>query len=454
MARTHTLAVFAALAGSLGAQGAVIHADRKLLPTDGDEFHQFGTSVAIAHATVAVGAIGARGAATNTGAVYRFDALSGDLIDKLYPRDGRWDDEFGEGVALTATTLYVGAWRDAAPSSTPVHSGSLNRFDLATGAELGTTYPAPVFELGLFARTLAVLDEDLLVVGAPGDDGTSTSAGAAFLCDLATGAQLHKFLEPTPGANLGKAVAGADGLVVVGAPRNSQHGYRIGAAYVYDAATHERLARLEPDEPAENAEFGSGVAIGSGIVAVGAYLHDDPYYDCGAAYVFDAATGAQLAFLQPDDIWASDNFGDSVAIGDGLIAITSPLDEDPSDAGRGSVYLYDAESLAMVAKLRAGDSELQSAFGTSLALADGLLVVGAPFDNDNGIASGSAYIFELRGCNPADVAFPKRDLNVDDLNAFAEAFIAARSLADVNHDAVLNLDDIATFAHAFLAGCP
>ncbi|MEZ6317775.1 MAG: GC-type dockerin domain-anchored protein [Phycisphaerales bacterium] len=56
-------------------------------------------------------------------------------------------------------------------------------------------------------------------------------------------------------------------------------------------------------------------------------------------------------------------------------------------------------------------------------------------------------------CNPADIN-ADGVLNLDDINAFATAFVGADLAADVDHNGTLNLDDINTFASAFLAGCP
>ncbi|MEZ6317387.1 MAG: hypothetical protein R3B49_01345 [Phycisphaerales bacterium] len=45
-------------------------------------------------------------------------------------------------------------------------------------------------------------------------------------------------------------------------------------------------------------------------------------------------------------------------------------------------------------------------------------------------------------------------LNLDDIDAFAVAFIAGSLDADLDDNATLNLDDIAAFAQCFIGGCP
>jgi len=45
-------------------------------------------------------------------------------------------------------------------------------------------------------------------------------------------------------------------------------------------------------------------------------------------------------------------------------------------------------------------------------------------------------------------------LNIDDINVFAQAFVAGEPLGDVDGNGTLNIDDINVFAQAFVGGCP
>ncbi|MEZ6317739.1 MAG: right-handed parallel beta-helix repeat-containing protein [Phycisphaerales bacterium] len=81
---------------------------------------------------------------------------------------------------------------------------------------------------------------------------------------------------------------------------------------------------------------------------------------------------------------------------------------------------------------------------------------------DTGVSSGPDPIVdigaaEFQGTTPSACLADLDNnavLNLDDISAFANAFIGGDLLADLDDNAVLNLDDIATFASAFLAGCP
>ena len=53
---------------------------------------------------------------------------------------------------------------------------------------------------------------------------------------------------------------------------------------------------------------------------------------------------------------------------------------------------------------------------------------------------------------PADLNADGR-VNVDDLEAFVNAFLAADPLADLDGNSAINVDDLEAFVQSFLAGC-
>ena len=118
--------------------------------------------------------------------------------------------------------------------------------------------------------------------------------------------------------------------------------------------------------------------------------------DSGSAYLFDASTGAQIAKLLPSDGAAEDRFGFSIGIDNGFVVVGSPLDDDNGDLS-GSAYLFDAASGDQIAKLLPSDGAAIDLFGRSIALSNGVIAVGAAGDDDNGSSSGSAYLFDA-GC--------------------------------------------------------
>ena len=109
----------------------------------------------------------------------------------------------------------------------------------------------------------------------------------------------------------------------------------------------------------------------------------------------DASIATQLAKLVANDGAAKDHFGRSVAISDG-IAVVGANGDDDKGSHSGSVYVFemsspdDESSWAQVAKLTADDGAVGDWFGSSVAISDGTIVVGAlSHDGDKGSHSGS-----------------------------------------------------------------
>ena len=92
---------------------------------------------------------------------------------------------------------------------------------------------------------------------------------------------------------------------------------------------------------------------------------------------------------------AGNEFGRSIAIGSGRIVVGAPYDDD-NGSSSGSAYIFDLDG-TQLAKITASDGAAGDFFGESVAVGCGRIVVGARFDDDNGDGSGSAYIFDLDG---------------------------------------------------------
>ena len=74
--------------------------------------------------------------------------------------------------------------------------------------------------------------------------------------------------------------------------------------------------------------LGYSIDIDNGIVAMGAIGDDFNGDGAGAAYLFNATSGNQIVKLLPNDGSAGDSFGRSIAIDDGLVAVGAYWDDD------------------------------------------------------------------------------------------------------------------------------
>jgi len=191
----------------------------------------------------------------------------------------------------------------------------------------------------------------------------------------------------------GYSVAVGSGRICVGAYSNDDNGSQSGSAYIYDL-DGTQIAKMTASDAAGSDFFGVSVAIGSGRIVVGASGDDDNGSQSGSAYIFDL-DGTQLAKIKSSDGAATDYFGEIVAVGSGRIVVGALVDDDDGSAS-GSAYIFDLDGTQLT-KITASDANNGDRFGTSVAIGSGRIVVGASLDDDDGSESGSAYIFDLDG---------------------------------------------------------
>ncbi|MEL6797106.1 MAG: hypothetical protein AAFO89_09835, partial [Planctomycetota bacterium] len=251
----------------------------------------FGWSVDAADGFIAVGSPGdVEGANGGGGAVYIYDESTRARIGKFFASDAGFADNMGRRVATASGRVLASSPFD---DDNGTDAGAVYLFDAATGQEI-TKITSPDgmardnFGLGLAA------DGDLIVVGAPFADGDGTSAGAVHLFDIATGDPVGR-LRPddiSAGDQFGRAVAIDGDLIVVGSRAADPQGSASGRVYVFDRVTQQQIAELLPSDGAAGDVFGNAVAVSGHRVLVGAEGSDDLGPLTGAAYLFtvDIAT--------------------------------------------------------------------------------------------------------------------------------------------------------------------
>lgn|GEM_PF-2161075 len=239
--------------------------------------------------------------------------------------------------------------------------------------------------------------------------------------------------------------------IVVGAQQEDglpgSHGSEVntalssGAAYVFHrvGGTWEQVAYLKASNSEQNDEFGSAVAISGTRIVVGAPYEDSATSDpdnnsalsSGAAYVFDwsGTDWEQVALLKADHVGAYDRFGISVAVSGTTVVVGAPYEDSdglgPSDnsassAGAAYVFLEDRPGRwGQEAYLKASNVDGNDRFGTAVAVAGDVLVVGAPYEasraavdggnpTDNAATyAGAAYVFERSGGTWSEIALLK-----------------------------------------------
>ena len=366
---------------------ALVHADigdqlAKYTPTDGMPLDYFGHSVALSGNTALVGAIG-----QSKGYADAYDIVTGAHVSRLTASDApEYGNYFGGTVALSGSTAIVGAYSDYENGD---YSGAAYVFDVTTGAQLAKLSPDDAAPWQYFGTSVA-LSGTTAIIGATGDKYHDSFDGAAYVFDVATGTQLAKLTtnDVAGGDFFGESVSLSGNMAIVGASRTDENGADSGSAYVFDLTTGAQLAKLTPDDGATNHYFGKSLAISGNKAIVGATGDTENGSFAGSAYVFDVATGAQLAKLTADDGDAGDYFGWSVSLS-GDTAIVGAIYDDDVEFHAGSAYLFDVASGAQLAKLTLCNGEFDDEFGSSVAVDGGRALVGAWLDD----AIGSAYLY-------------------------------------------------------------
>ncbi len=302
------------------------------------------------------------------------------------------------------------------------------------------TIGAPFGNAGDDFGASVALEGSLAVVGAPGSSAFGWRSGAAFVFHVSDGGLRFPLAagDATPSQEFGASVAISEGRIIVGAPGDHDHGYRAGAAYLFDATSGDHVFKLTPSNARARAEFGSSVAVSGRLAVVGAEdevgslllaegtahvfelfwgreLHElvgtdqqkgDGYAKSvaisganavvgswfndgvmGGAFWFDARDARERAILNADELRPL-NLGHAVAASDSRIAVGT------RSWGRGLVVVHDAGTGARVATLRPPMGFGDALFGSSIAMTEDLIVVGAPYDNVMGQRAGAVYVYE------------------------------------------------------------
>ncbi len=378
--------------------GASWQASGQIDTGDGGMYDRYGTSVAV-HGDIAV--VGAyledAPAGVDAGNVHWFRRSgSGWQYGGALPApDGESEDRYGIAVALDAERLIVGAYWDIVGNNVDQGSAYVFRrngtgfvFEQKLTAALGN-------ESHLFGFSVDI-DGDVAVIGAR---GAFANSGRAHLFQRQNGVWVEGATLAAPtvqfGSAFGASVALRENAVIVGAPVVTLNGVAgAGEAYQF-TRTGTFVRALSAPILREGAAFGFSVDTDGASALVGAFQDGSPVI--GAAYVFNLLSGNTEATLTPQGARPGDSVGISVAIeGDSILLGASGVDVDGvSNAGAAYRFLRNGNTWAQAPRLISSLPGNGSAVGRSVALHEGVLVLGAPGEAIDNPLEGTALIVDL-----------------------------------------------------------
>ncbi|CAN5502218.1 hypothetical protein BH20VER3_BH20VER3_04510 [soil metagenome] len=289
-----------------------------------NSFDTFGWSAAVSDNTAVVGAVDEDSDATgvngdefneqagSSGAAYVFVRDGDTWTQQAYLKASNTDiaDEFGFSVAISGTTVVVGAVYESS-NATGVNGDETDDSLISAGAAYvfvrnDDTWTQQAYlkasntVIGNFFGGSVAVSSDTVVIGAIGDPSSATG---------------------------------------VNGDQNNNDAPISGAAYVFvrNGDTWSQQAYLKASNTDPGDEFGFSVAASGSTAIVGARLEsskavgvngdqtDNSAFGAGAAYVFvrndTAATWSQQAYLKASNTNADDLFGTSVAVsGDTVVS--------------------------------------------------------------------------------------------------------------------------------------
>ncbi len=415
----------------------------------------------------------------------------------LLPRDGVRGDDFGCAVAASGRTVVVGA---QATGDFGAGSGAAYVFNADTGEQQAKLFAGDAVPGQLFGASVAI-DGRVVIVGAPGDDMIAGNAGAAYVFDAQTGEHRFKLIASNgrAGAEFGDAVAVSGRFAVIGAEDDAVSPLLAdGAAYLFDIERGVQVRELTSPDAQRGDAYGESVAISRTTAVVGSWFNNGVM---GGAFLFDPVMGAERRVVNADDlrplnlgyaVAASDTlvavgtrswgrgivvvydaatgqrrfvlraptgsndslFGSSIAMTDTLVVVGAPFDS-ALDAHAGAAYVFDAKTGERLARLLPGESIPFAEFGRSVAISGTTVIVGAKKGQGPKAVGGAAHVFEVgERCAPVDLAFPFGSLDFNDILGFLEAYFAHQPAADYAEPfGEITSADLSTFLNAVRNGC-
>jgi hypothetical protein len=383
----------------------------KLIATDGDTMDGFGYSVSMSGDYCLIGSW-FDNATAGSAYIFKRSDIPNDpnwyQQAKLTASDLSGSGLFGGSVALDGDYAVIGAYQ------TDIYTGAAYIFEKPeTGwvdaNETAILSASDACEVDFFGYSVSI-SGDHCIIGAYGNDDDGINSGSTYIFKRTgegTWTQQAKLTasDAAMGDNLGFSVSISGNYAIVGAYVDNN---KTGAAYIFErpdsnwASTTETQKLTASDGLIED-EFGRSVAISGEQVIIGAIEVDTDVNDTGAAYIFKrlSPTWSEQQIITAWDGAPADSFGRSVSISGDYAVVAVPYDE-PNDAGSAFIFRRVGSIWTVQDKLTASDPNDADHFGTSVSISGHYAIVGSPEDDDNGLNSGSAYIFRQR-CPTADL---------------------------------------------------
>lgn len=402
-----------------------LFSETKLLPWGNDVALQGTSSVAISGNTIVVGACNNEEFGLDTGIVYiyHFDGTVWQKQARLRAADTAAGDRFGASVAISGNTLVVGAEQDKDKgfNAGSVYVFTFNGTSWNQEANLTASDGA---DSSYFGNSVTVTG-DTLAVGARFHAGT----GAVYVFNRqgTSWTQTTKLTgaDTSQGDMFGVSVDMDTNYIAVGATGDDQNGILSGSAYVFKKVNNiwTQQAKITPADGTSYDLFGASVSIDNDDIVIGAPFDDDKGVESGSVYVFhqNVSGWTQTSKIIASGGASGDYFGSSVSYDSGIIVVGAPFDDDRGPT-TGSVYTFSKDNLGgwnQMWKFTATDSVDNSSVGGQVAVSGSQIVATASGDDDMGTLAGASYVL-ARKSGPSATNMNQIFTYTEDMKDFIE----------------------------------
>ena len=370
--------------------------------------------------------------AESAGSVHVFIYENGAWSQQAYIKASNTDanDRFGRSIALDGDTLVVSANGESS-NAQGIDGDQTNNDAQFSGA------------VYVFKRTNGVWAQEAYIKASNAEAFDSFGGDVALYGNTLV---------------VGATGEDSDATAVNGDQDNSLTGFSYGAAYVFErtATGWQQQAYLKASNSGRNDLFGRSVAIWGNTIAVSSAeessnatgingdQNNDLAEDSGAVYVFKRTndTWSQQAYIKASNAEADDEFGEEIALYQDTLVV-GVVNEDSDGVGinsnqnnnlaeqSGAVYVFNRENdvWSQQAYIKASNAEAGDEFGSSVAIQNNRLIIGASREqsnalgldgdqNDNSLErSGAAYLMLNTGGTWQQESYIKAS-NTESFDAF------------------------------------
>lgn len=367
-------------------------------PDIGDKF---GISIAVDGDLYVVGAEFDDTDISNGGRAYVYNRDTDELVYTLVDPTPITNGYFGHAVDINSDYIVV-----SRPASYTTND-RVHVYDRNTGAFLRTITGATNQEFG----TSVAISGSTVLIGAWRRNGGANESGRAYLYSAVNGAFIANILDPSPsaGGRFGWTAAINENYAVTS---SYVHGGNTGEVYVFNS-TDGTLLQTISNPVAQGSQFGESLALDGDNIVIGAPFYNGVQLQIGQGYLYSASTGALLQTfdnIQPNN--ASVQMGGAAGIKGNLVAFGA---QSLGPSGAGQVHTYYADTGASAGLIAHPDAASGSQFGWAIDIDSDEIFATAPQSNPGGVNdAGNAYSFKLPAVvDQTLVDFNKVKLRVD-----------------------------------------